>query len=203
MNLKEVTVREASLAEAKPFIAKWHYSGKAPSGKNLFFAVESGNPVDMFSDEIYAIANYGMSASQNIHTSLANTTGEPITLENMVELRRLCRSEPKLDIPLTWFLARCHRLLKTMGYRYVVSFSDPMHGHNGGIYKAANFTHLGQTQATIHNINEEGEIIHRRIPYHHKRRMGYPDGEGMEMARKDLGLTKYKTPPKDRWFLKL
>ena len=79
-----------------------------------------------------------------------------------------------------------------------------MHNHNGGIYRAANFTHLGMTGAATHNIDKDGNIVHRRIPYHHKRRMNYPDGvEGMERARDDLGLKKYTTPPKDRWFIAL
>lgn len=197
------TVRRASIAEARPFIEKWHYSGKVPTGKNFFFAMEFGPPVDMFSKEIYAIACYGYSASQSMHTSLSKVTGEKITLENMLELRRLCRCEPKDGKPLTWFLARCHKLLKKQGIKYVVSFSDPMHNHNGGIYKAANFTHLGRTASATHNINEAGEIVHRRIPYHYKRKKGYPDGIGMEMARADLGLKKYTTPPKDRWFLQI
>jgi hypothetical protein len=135
---------------------------------------------------------------------MARTTGLPITFENIVELRRLCRIEPRSDIQLTWFLSRCHRMLKKMGYKYVVSFSDPMHNHNGGIYRAANFKHLGKTQSATHNINKFGEIVHRRVPYHHKRKMGYPDGEaGMAMARNDLEITKHTTLPKDRWFLEI
>jgi hypothetical protein len=203
VNLKELLVREASHEDASFFIPKWHYSGIVPSGFNIFFGVEHGEMADLFSREFYAMAAYGVGSNPFMSQSLSELTGLVITDDNCLELRRLCRSEPKQDIPLTWFLSRCHKLLKRRGYKYVVSFSDPSHGHTGGIYKAANFAHLGQTQAIIHNINEAGEIIHRRIPYHHKRRMGYPDGVGMEMARKDLGLTKIKTPPKDRWFLKL
>lgn len=196
-------VRRASIGEARPFIEKWHYSHKVPTGKNYFFAMESGAKADLFSNETYAIACYGHSASQSMHTGLARLTGKDVALDNMLELRRLCRREPRDGHQLTWFLARCHKMLKKQGIKYIVSFSDPMHNHNGGIYKAANFTHLGKTQAATHNINEAGEIVHRRIPYHHKRAQGYPDGVGMEMARNDLGLKKYTTPPKDRWFLQI
>ena len=201
--MSKAIVREASSAEARPFISKWHYSGNVPTGRNIFFAMEHGQPADLFSHEIYAMAAYGPSASHDLHGSMARTTGLPITFDNILELRRLCRSEPRSSVPLTWFLARCHRILKAKGYRYIVSFSDPMHGHNGGIYRAANFAHLGKTASATHNIDKDGNIVHRRVPYHHKRAKGYPKGVGMEMARKDLGLTKYTTPPKDRWFLEL
>jgi hypothetical protein len=196
-------VRGASIKEARPFIEQWHYSHKVPTGKNFFFAMESGEQADLFSAETYAIACYGHSASQSMHTGLARMTGLDVTIDNMLELRRLCRREPKDGKPLTWFLSRCHKLLKKQGIKYIVSFSDPYHDHNGGIYKAANFEYLGKTQAAVHNKNEKGEVIHRRIPYHHKRKMKYPDGVGMEMARRDLGLEKFTTPPKDRWFIEI
>lgn len=201
--MSDAVVREASIAEARPFIERWHYSGKVPTGRNIFFVMEHGEQSDLFSMEPYAMAAYGPSASQDLHGAMARTTGLPITFDNMVELRRLCRSEPRSSIQLTWFLARCHRLLKKMGYRYIVSFSDPMHGHSGGIYRAANFTHMGKTASATHNIDADGNIVHRRVPYHHKRAKGYPDGVGMEMARHDLGLKKHTTPPKDRWFLEI
>jgi hypothetical protein len=168
--------REASIAEARPFIERWHYSGKVPTGKNYFFVMESGEQVDMFSSEIYAVACYGHSASQSMHTGLSRLTGLDVTLDNMLELRRLCRREPRDGKPLTWFLSRCHKLLKKRGIKYIVSFSDPMHNHSGGIYKAASFTHLGKTDPATHNKDKDGNIVHRRIPYHHKRKMGYPDG---------------------------
>ena len=196
-------VRQSDIKECRPFVERWHYSGKVPTGRNYFFVMESGEQRDLLSSEVYAAACYGPSASQSMHTGLARMTGKGVTFDNMVELRRLCRREPKDGMPLTWFLSRCHKLLKKQGIKYIVSFSDPMHNHNGGIYKAANFTHLGKTAAATHNIDAEGNIIHRRIPYHHKRAKGYPDGVGMEMARADLGLKKYTTPPKDRWFLEL
>ena len=197
-------VTPIAVKEARPFVERWHYSGSMPSGKNVCFAWEGDEQEDLFSNQPYAVAVYGMSASQNIHTSLARITGLPVTLDNLVELRRLCRIEPKGERQLTQFLSRCHKLLRKMGYRYVVSFSDPMHGHSGGIYKAANFTHLGKTASATHNIDEDGNIVHRRRPYKHKQRKGYPNGEeGMAMARRDLGLKKYTTPPKDRWFISL
>jgi len=202
----DAVVREVCIKEARPFIESNHYTGKVPTGKNYFFAMESGDLVDMFSSEMYAVACYGPSASHSMHTGLARMTGLDVTFDNLVELRRLCRVGERGQAsgpPLTWFIARCHRLLKKMGIRYIVSFSDPMHNHNGGIYKAANFTHLGKTGAATHNIDKDGNIVHRRVPYHHKRAKGYPDGIGMEMARKDLGLTKYTTPPKDRWFIQI
>ena len=116
----------------------------------------------------------------------------------MVDLKRLCRVEPRDgSMPLTRMLAKCHRLLAKDGIRMVVSFSDPAHGHTGGIYRAANFTHAGMTQAEFHTIGEDGEVRHRRFAYRYARRNGVSIAE----ARDVLGLRRIRTVPKDRWFL--
>lgn len=197
-------VMRINYSAAADFVTLWHYSKSMPKGKNVCFGWEGEKKLDLFSNQLYAVAVYGMSASMNIHDSLAQKTGLPITIDNLVELRRLCRVEPKEDRHLTSFLSQCHKQLKKLGIKYVVSFSDPMHGHSGGIYRAASFEYMGKTAAETHNIDKDGNVVHRRRPYLHKRKMGYPDGEeGMAMARRDLGLKKYTTKPKDRWFKQL
>ena len=194
-------MRTLARAEARAFVEAHHYSKNLPSGKNFYF----GTTVD---GTLVAVAVYGISASMGMEKALTKYFNEPVAATNYVELRRLCRVGGKDDSagcpPLTWVLAKCHKLLVAEGIRFVVSFSDPMHDHHGGIYKAANFTHDGMTGRETHNKNEAGDVIHRRIPYQHKRRMGYPDGvEGMARARKDLKLVKFTTPAKHRWLLKI
>ena len=100
---------------------------------------------------------------------------------------------------LTRFLKLCHDLLRADGIRFIVSFSDPAQGHTGGIYKAANFTHLGKTEAEIHCIDSNGDLQHRRTAYRYSRRHNVSTSE----ARQALGFTPVKTLEKDRWFLAL
>lgn len=89
--------------------------------------------------------------------------------------------------------------MKQKGYCYIVSFSDPNYGHNGGIYKAANFQHLGKTNPENHAIDSDGIIRHRRYYYRYARRKGIT----VSQAREELGLKLIKTVPKDRWFIQI
>lgn len=184
MRLKEIDHNLAT-----PFIERWHYSGCAPKGSNTYFGWFKG-------DALYAVADYGIGVNPYQASYLSNHLGEEIKQDQLVELKRLVRSEPKLDRnPLTKFLSKCHRILKDRGIRLVVSFSDPAQGHQGGIYKAANFSHVGKTQAEYHTIDTEGNIRHRRYAYRYAKR----NSISTEAARVVLGLTPIKTEPKDRW----
>lgn len=189
MILKRLT-REA----AKPFIEQWHYSHCVPKGSHFFFGWEDEQ------GELYAVADYGNGVNPYQATYLARTFGADVTNDNLVELKRLCRVEPKRDdAPLTRFLSVCHKQLTQLGIKYVVSFSDPEWGHDGGIYKAANFTHAGQTNPEFHVVDASGEVRHRRYPYRYAKRNGCTIDE----ARQQLGLTRKRTQPKDRWFLRI
>jgi hypothetical protein len=190
---------------AKPFIERWHYSMRCPTGKNIFFGylidgVEHGLQTDLFGRGLYAVANYGIGVNPYQADALSRLTGLHIEADKLLELKRLCRVEPRLDnYPLTHFLSRCHRFLKQEGFCFVVSFSDPQHGHNGGIYKAANFQHLGKTNAEVHVSEQDGTVRHRRLYFRYARRHGI----SVKEARKDLRLESLKTPPKDRWFIQI
>tara|TARA_Y100000310_G_scaffold123300_1_gene122076 strand:+ start:78 stop:650 length:573 start_codon:yes stop_codon:yes gene_type:complete len=183
-------ITEVSLQLARPFIEQWHYSGKTPTGKNIFWGW-----IDNM-DCIYSIADYGIGVNPYQAEFLAREMNQPVTKDNLIELKRLCRREPRVEEwPLSSFLSKCHKQLSNLGFRYVVSFSDPAHGHNGGIYKASSFDHLGQTQAEWHLEDVDGGFHHRRYAYRYAQRKGVTLAE----ARKILGLTRVKTPPKDRW----
>lgn len=186
-------VLQISFHEAKPFIENWHYSKIVPAGYNIFF----GWIID---NEIYAVSNYGIGVNTFQSSFLAKQTGLNVNDKNLVELKRLCRKDPKKsDYPLTKFLSICHKKLKKMGYKYVVSFSDPEHNHSGGIYKASNFKHLGKTRAEIHYLNSKNEFVHRRIPRHHQKKSGMSYSDSV----KYLNLQKKITQPKDRWFIQI
>jgi hypothetical protein len=186
-------VLEINLYNAKTFIEKWHYSKLVPAGHNIFFGWFIDN-------DLYAIANYGIGVNTFQSSFLSKETGFNVTDENLVELKRLCRKEPKNDnFPLTKFLSICHKKLKKMNYEYVVSFSDPEYKHNGGIYKASNFKHLGTTRPEIHFVGKNQEFVHRRLPRHYQLRTGLTFKESV----KALNLIPRVTKPKDRWFIKI
>lgn len=193
LRFKNSIIEEIEHAAARSFIERWHYSECVPTGRNIFFG--------WFIDGcLYAVADYGIGVNPYQHSFLARITGEDVTKANLLELKRLCRTEPRRDgYPLTAFLSKCHGILKRMGYGYVVSFSDPNYGHNGGIYKAANFRHLGQTNPEYHIVDADGNPRHRRYPYRYARRKGI----SIKEAREELGLSRVRTVPKDRWLFEL
>lgn len=199
MRLDSSKVRRASLAEARPFIERWHYSKSCPAGMNIFFGFEHGQMADLFSQEFYAVACYGISSSPQIHKSLSRQTGRKVTLSNLLELRRLCRREPAEEIPLTWFLSQCHRRLKQKGYKFIVSFSDPDFGHNGGIYRAANFVHLGKTKSEVHFFEPDGRFIHRKTLTNQAAAIG----STVQNVVAEKNLQPASSSPKDRWFLQI
>jgi hypothetical protein len=179
---------------AKAFLELYHYTGVLPTGRNICFGW-------FVTGELYAVAAYGHGINQVQHSYLARVTGKPVTRRNLIELRRLARAEPARDgQQLSQFIAVCHRLLRRdHGIRFVVSFSDPAHRHNGGIYRASNFEHLGKTAAEPHVIDQRGRLRSRRMPYHHAKRNGITLAE----ARQQLGLRVRSTVRRDRWFLDL
>ena len=187
------SVTEIGLEAARPFIELWHYSGLVPTGKNIFFG--------WFLDGVmYAVADYGIGVNPYQATFLARATGNQVENKSLLELKRLCRMEPRLPgAQLTHFLSRCHKKLSAIGYKFVVSFSDPEYGHSGGIYKAANFEHIGRTNPEYHTVDRNGNKRHRRFAYRHSKRNNIT----IEESRKALGLTKSKTCPKDRWFISI
>jgi hypothetical protein len=180
---------------ARAFIELWHYSGTLPTGRNICFGW-------FVQGQLYAVACYGHGINHGQPQYLAKVTGKDVTSGNLIELRRLCRSEPTRDgYPLSRFIAICHRLLKRdHGVRFVVTFSDPAHGHDGGIYRASNFEHLGKTRnEEAHVIDGNGRLRSRRMVRHHAKRSGTTQAE----ARAKLGLKVQRTVRRDRWFLDL
>ena len=143
--MKDFEVRPIEHGDAKLFIEHWHYSQKLPSGFNLFFGA-------FLDDELYAVADYGAGSNMDKGAKLARLTGLPVRFQevtrkwldaphknmdlnglivgprNCLELKRLCRQGAKgaAKIPLTRFLAICHRILKREhGVQFIVSYSDP------------------------------------------------------------------------------
>ena len=61
-----------------------------------------------------------------------------------MELRRLCCIDNTPKNTESYFISKTLILLRKIGIRKVLSLADPNYGHNGGIYKASNFTLLGE-----------------------------------------------------------
>jgi hypothetical protein len=214
---------------------------------NVFFGAFLDD--DLLGDDLYAVADYGMGSNMDKGAALARLTGLPVRFQNIeqewldkphknmnveglvvgpincLELKRLCRRGEKGEakIPLTRFLAICHRILKReRGIQFIVSYSDEgelrtekidgkwmvvppaREGAGGGIYRAANFQHLGQTAPEVHTVDPDGKIFHRRVAYKEMKRWNAKHPEEPKTTgsiREERGRVPIVTPPKERWFL--
>jgi hypothetical protein len=166
---------------AKWFVETWHYSHRMPTGKNICFGVKRGGI-------LYAVIVYG--------TGVNPYQAKFLGVKNCIEIKRMCRVEPKGDYPLSRFINLTTKMLKKgSSFDAVVAFADPEQGHEGTVYKAAGYQHKGMTNAEWHLQEEDGAIRHRRFAYRMARRNGITIAE----ARQQLNVTRIRTDPKHRW----
>jgi len=166
---------------AKAWIEQWHYSHVIPKGKNIRFGLYNYG-------ELYAVIVYG----NGVNPYQARFLG----VERVIELKRMCRSEPKRAFPLSRFIALTAKMAyKVYPYQCIVAFADPEQGHEGTVYKASNFKLHGTTNAEWHVKDESGVLRHRRYAYRYAKR----NNVSIEEARNILKLTRVQTKRKFRW----
>ena len=120
---------------AAAYSMKWHYSKCLPIGKLVKVgAWEDGRFI--------GCVLFGRGASPHLGTKFGLKQTE------CVEMVRVAFS--KHETPCTRIISIALRMLKKSnpGLRLVVSFADPEHGHEGGIYQAGNWIYLGESAVT-------------------------------------------------------
>ena len=154
---KGLVFTSAQRDEAEPFIQRWHYSGSLNASMRYAFTLRT--PGGLFGDrgEIVACCCFAIPVNRNAKP------GE-------LELIRLARVEPGIDIPLSFLVSKSLRWLTlnaTPEWRMVISYADNAHQHHGGIYQATNFLYVGKTDIQVQGFRslDTGEVIHKRTAY--------------------------------------
>ena len=80
--------------------------------------------------------------------------------EKVIELARLVRGDDRVS--LTFLLARCSKELKRHGHDLLVSFADMAQGHDGVVYRAANWKYAGLRAPRIDGVMWNGKFINQR-----------------------------------------
>jgi hypothetical protein len=177
----QFVIRPVDHGTAKSFIEKWHYSKCIPTGKNILYGLYAG-------ESLYAVIVYGI----GVNPYQARFLG----VRSVLEIKRMCRSEPPLGYQLSRFIAITLRFVrKDYDPDCIVAFADPEQGHEGTVYSASGFARHGMTNAEWHVIGEDGVKRHRRYPFRYAQRNGCTIAE----ARERLGLKRIQTLPKIRW----
>ena len=134
MALEGWTVKLVDRNTVREFIEKWHYSNSI-SGciADYSFALYDDNNV------MVGAMFYGRMAMANQWKRFSDKP------ENVIELRRLCCIDDTPKNAESFFIGRSLRLLrKVWGNGVVVSYADKEYGHTGVIYKASNFSMVGE-----------------------------------------------------------
>src|SRR5690606_31670592 len=104
--------------------------------------------------------------------------------KNCIDIRRMALLDDAPTNSESWFLSQIIKwCASNTDYNYVLSYSDKTVGHEGTIYKAANFKNVGETTPTT--FVEWGEkVYHPRSlsidrPYSYKLREAVKSGEAV------------------------
>jgi hypothetical protein len=116
------------------FLKDWHYSETVSSLLTKYIFT-----LEMYGD-LVGIAVFGTPAGRNSQQKYADNK-DP---NGVLELRRLCCIDDTPKNTESFFIGSCLRWLKkNSDIHTIVSYADPMWGHDGTIYKATNFDYLG------------------------------------------------------------
>lgn len=145
---------------AKDFVVRHHYSASYPAARFRFGLFRG--------DVLQGVAVFSHPVNDRTLTSVF--PGNPL---DSVELGRFVLLDEVPGNGESWMLARCLALLRKIGIRGVVSFSDPVprsnsngellfRGHIGTIYQATNAAYLGRGTSRRLRILPDGTVFNDR-----------------------------------------
>lgn len=134
MSVKEFLVEACNIKDIRDFVESWHYSSNVNGIKvSQCFSLLKGS--ELIGGMIYG--GFGMA---NAWKKYADKE------DDVVELRRLCCIDDTPKNTESYFIGKSIKwLLKNTDYKIIISYADSHYGHEGTIYKASNFKHVGMT----------------------------------------------------------
>jgi hypothetical protein len=146
---------------AREFVERHHYSGTYPAARFRAGLFRRGELVGVFV------------ASHPCNNRVLTNVFPALRPTDAVELGRFVLLDEVPANGETWFLARAFELLRRLGIRGVVSFSDPVPrtdihgrrifpGHIGTIYQAHNARFLGRATSGTLKLLPDGTVYSRR-----------------------------------------
>jgi hypothetical protein len=132
--------------EVSEFIKKNHYTETAPAQvKACYCLFDDGRLVG-----VITFSNFSRLQAQYRYYGC-------------LELSRLFLVDGLPKNTASWFISRALKgLAKDDKVFGVVSYADTTEGHEGTVYKAANFVQIGVTKPSYHYLDQEGKRIHKR-----------------------------------------
>jgi len=134
MKARELTIRQCGVKRVRKFIEDHHYS-KSINGVKISCCFEV-----IHNGELVGAVLFGQ-----LSTTAWKKFGS--SEEEVLELRRLVLLDECERNSESRVIGHCLRWIKTnmLAVKVIVSYADPMYGHDGTIYKASNFNMVGMT----------------------------------------------------------
>ena len=172
LNKKDCSVRLCKFKDIRHIFEQYHYKkGAMGGGISVCFAMIMHNEI--------------------VGGSVLGKPRHEKKYNKCIDIRRMACLDSSPQNSESWFLSSIIKwVASNTDYNYVLSYSDKTVGHNGTIYKAANFRAIGETSPT--KYVEWGEkTYHPRSlsidrPYSYKLRDAVESGE----AKIKTGLPK-------------
>lgn len=124
-----MTVKPIDSKTATKLVVENHYLHRRPP---------ISHAVGLFDgDQLTGVVTFGVPPSRHLQISAC-----PSDPDLVLELNRLWVHDDMPTNTESWFVSRA---LKLLPGRIIVSYADPVHGHQGFIYRALNFKYAGWT----------------------------------------------------------
>ena len=135
MSVKNFKVILCDRKEIKDFVETHHYSKNVNGLKTDYcFKLEDEN------GNLIGAMMYGKIAMANVWKKYSESEND------LIELRRLCCIDDTPKNTESYFIGSTLRWLrKNTDIKRVISYADTTYSHEGTIYKASNFKHVGMT----------------------------------------------------------
>jgi hypothetical protein len=135
MSVKNYVIKLIDRKVAKPFVEKWHYS-KNINGLRISYCFGLYD-----NNNLIGVSIFGSPAMNN-----QASKWNPSNPKKLLELRRLCCIDETPKNTESYFIGRCLKWLrKNTDIEVIISYADMTYNHEGIIYKATNFKHVGFT----------------------------------------------------------
>lgn len=159
--------------DVKEFVVANHYLGVMCRGAMYNFALFEGS-------RLIGAACFGEPVGAGVKRQWGDGT---------IELKRFVLKPNLPKNSATWFLSRCLKQLNGLAEQ-CISYADPEQGHEGTIYKAANFDYLGTQSSRTPYVVYNGKVIYSRNVY-----SDTEQGAVIRQAIKDKKIkTQFKQP---------
>jgi len=187
-DFEDIIIQNIDREKSVVFLENYHYIGFGRSGFGAYGV--------FLGDKLIAVVKFAPPVRQKVASSIGYESNK------IFELDRFCihPAYQKKNFA-SFLLSRVVKLVKRdySDIKCLVSFADPRYGHDGTIYKAANWKFVRKTAYSYAYENGKGEEINKKTLYNWSKVRGMTEKEGVEQ----LCLKKIKLPRKLKFVYEL